>query len=147
MKYTREHLKNLLLEHGVQPSNYRIRILECLSMPNTHPTADEIFQTLVDDFPTLSKMTIYNTLDVLLESSLIKKVTMGNNEARYDGAITEHGHFKCQMCHQIFNFDLDLSHLDVQGLQNFKIEQKDVYFYGTCSTCSKNNETIFTDNL
>jgi Fur family transcriptional regulator, peroxide stress response regulator len=146
MKYTREHIKNLLLEHGVQPSNYRIRILECLSQPNTHPTADEIFHHLVEDFPTLSKMTVYNTLDVLLDSSLVRKITMGNNEARYDGTNREHGHFKCQVCHQIFNFDLDLSNVPINGLSDFKIDHKDVYFFGTCKACSA-NESILTETL
>ena len=114
--------------------------LECLAQPNTHPTADEIFQHLREDFPTLSKMTVYNTIDVLLESSLIRKISMGDNEARYDGAVSEHGHFKCTKCHTIFNFDLDLSTLSIHGLTNFKVEQKDVYFYGTCESCS--NESL-----
>ncbi len=146
MKYTREHLKNLLIDHGVQPSNYRIRILECLGQPNTHPTADEIFQHLVEDFPTLSKMTVYNTLDVLLDSSLIRKITMGKNEARYDGALSEHGHFKCHVCQQIYNFDLDLSSLPIHGLNEFKIEHKDVYFYGICKACSE-HESMLTETL
>lgn len=138
MTTSKEHFKNQLLHHDVQPSNYRIRVLEYLSVSNSHPTADEIFQQLVSDFPTLSKMTVYNTIDVLLSASLIKKVTMGNNEARYDAVLLQHGHFKCHQCHKIFDFDLDVNQLNVQGLNDFKIVHKDVYFYGICAQCSTN---------
>lgn len=147
MKTTREHIKNILIDHGVQPSSYRIRILECLSEPNKHPTADEIYQHLLEDFPTVSKMTVYNTIDVLLEASLIRKITMGHNEARYDGALSEHGHFKCQVCHKIFNFEIDLSLMKVEGLNHFKVDSKDVYFYGTCEECTQKSMKEITDTL
>lgn len=136
MKYTREQLKNLLFEHQVQPSNYRIRILDCLNQRDIHPTADELFQLLRDDFPTLSKMTVYNTIDVLLAASLIRKVSMGTNETRYDGTIGDHGHFKCDVCHTIYNVECDFTTLLTVGLNEFKVKHQDVYFYGTCANCS-----------
>lgn len=136
MTTTKEHFKNLLLAHDVQPSNYRIRVLEYLDVSNFHPTADEIFQQLLIDFPTLSKMTVYNTIDVLLSASLIKKVTMGNIEARYDAVLSQHGHFKCYRCQKIYDFNLDVNQLTIQGLTDFNISHKDIYFYGTCAQCS-----------
>lgn len=136
MKYTHEQFKNLLVQHQVQPSNYRIRILDCLSQKDIHPTADELFQLLRDDFPTLSKMTVYNTIDVLLAASLIRKVSMGTSETRYDGAIVDHGHFKCDVCHTIYNVECDFSTLVTVGLNEFKVKHQDVYFYGTCAKCS-----------
>lgn len=137
MKHTHEQLKNLLIQHHVQPSHYRIRILDCLSHHDFHPTADELFQLLRDDFPTLSKMTVYNTIDALLAATLIRKVSMGTSETRYDGTIGDHGHFKCDVCHTIYNIDCDFSTLVADGLNEFKIKHQDVYFYGTCAQCLK----------
>ena len=92
-------------------------------------------------------MTVYNTIDVLLELSLIRKITMGHNDARYDGALSEHGHFKCQVCHKIFNFEIDLSLMKVEGLNHFKVDSKDVYFYGTCEECTQKSMKEITDTL
>jgi Fur family transcriptional regulator, peroxide stress response regulator len=137
MKMTTEDIKQLLMSHNIQASNYRIRILECLSDHKKHPTADEIYQSLIEDFPSLSKMTIYNTLEVLIEAKLIRRITIEKGEARYDSALDDHGHFKCLSCGQIYNFEMNVESLTFKGLDGFKIVDKDVYFSGVCPSCQK----------
>ena len=52
----------ILRDKAISPSIQRIKILEYLDTHRTHPTVDEIFTSLIPVIPTLSKMTIYNTL-------------------------------------------------------------------------------------
>lgn len=136
---TFEQIKNYLVEHGIRPSNYRIRILQCLEDNKMHPTADQIYQNLLSEFPTLSKMSVYNTIEVLLDAGLIREITIENNEVRYDSHLEDHGHFKCNHCGKIFNFDIDFNSLHLNGLDQFIIKDQDIFLKGICPECQSNN--------
>lgn len=132
---TFEQIRNNLIEHGVRPSNYRIRILQCLEDDKLHPTADQMYHNLLNEFPTLSKMSVYNTIDALLSAGLIREITIENNEVRYDSNLMDHGHFKCNHCGKIFNFEIDLSSLKISGLNQFVVKDQDVFLKGICPEC------------
>lgn len=138
---TFEHIRNNLIEHGVRPSNYRIRILQCLEDDKLHPTADQMYHTLLDEFPTLSKMSVYNTIETLLDAGLIREVTIENNEVRYDANLLEHGHFKCNHCGKIYNIEIDFRSLKISGLEQFIVKDQDVFLKGICPKCSNNSYT------
>lgn len=136
---TFEQIKNYLVEHGIRPSNYRIHILQCLEDNKIHPTADQMYQNLLSEFPTLSKMSVYNTIEVLLDAGLIREITIENNEVRYDSHLEDHGHFKCNHCGRIFNFDIDFNSLRLSGLDQFIIKDQDIFLKGICPECRSNN--------
>ncbi len=128
--------KEILVSHHIQPSNYRIKVLECLSHYEEHPTAEQLFQSLSEVFPTVSKMSVYNTIEILLQAGLIKRIALDNNEVRYDSMLENHGHFKCESCGKIFNFEIEMERLAYSGLDQFKIEHRDVFFKGICPICN-----------
>jgi len=130
-----EVLTHALQEKDIRPSYQRIRILECLHQKDAHPTVDAIYQALSPEIPTLSKATIYNTLHTFVQAGLARAVNIDENELRYDGTLTPHGHFKCEMCGIIYNFDLDIDSLSVSGLDQFQINEKNVSFKGICPEC------------
>ena len=99
---------------------------------------DQIFTDLQKDIPTLSKTTVYNTLRVLAEAGLVRIITIEDNETRYDIVVENHGHFKCESCGSIYNFRIDVNLLISEDLNNFKIDDKNVYFKGICSRCLSN---------
>jgi len=136
---TFEQIRKTLIEHGVRPSNYRIRILQCLEDNKLHPTADQMYQNLLGEFPTLSKMSVYNTIEALLDAGLIREVTIENNEVRYDSHLEEHGHFKCNHCGKIFNFEIDFNSIKLNGLDRFLIKDQDIFLKGICPECQSNN--------
>lgn len=136
-----EYLKEALQNNNIRPSHQRLKVLEYLSNNKTHPTVDEIFHHLKEEVPTLSKTTIYNTLKTLVEANLVHVISIEDTETRYDAVIGEHGHFKCTSCGEIFDFDLDFNALLPEGLEGFKVHNKDIYFKGTCPNCrEKENE-------
>ena len=137
MNKTFEELTNELKNNGIRLSHQRLKILEYMNNHRTHPTVDEIYTDLQKEIPTLSKTTIYNTLNALIETDLVKLLTIEENEARYDINFENHGHFKCESCKKIFDFDVDIDSLEIKGLDNFKIKHKDMYFKGICPECSK----------
>lgn len=132
-------LKNLekkLKDKGIHPSYQRLKILEYLYKSQIHPTVDRIYTDLQKEVPTLSKTTVYNSLKLLVQYDLVRMITIEDNETRYDLNTKEHGHFKCESCGTIYDFDVDIDLLSSNDLKNFKIKEKNVYFKGICSRCS-----------
>lgn len=132
--------ESLLINH-IKPSYSRVKILEYIVNKKSHPTVEEIYNVLIKELPTLSKTTVYNTLNILMEAHLVRLITIEDNETRYDADLSEHGHFKCESCGQIYDFRISLEENAVAGLDGFLIEDKNVYFKGVCQNCltNKNN--------
>lgn len=138
MKLLFEDLSTELINRNIRPSHQRIKVLEYLNKNQCHPTVDQIFKDLHSEIPTLSKSTIYNTLNLFLEAGLIKVITIEYNETRYDTITENHGHFKCEECGAIFNFNIDIDSLATEELTGFKVLDKNVYFKGVCPRCLLN---------
>ena len=129
---TLPRLKEILQEKGVSLSHQRLKVLEYLSTHECHPTVEQIYQSLHQEIPTLSKSTVYNTLRTLAEIGVVKELMIENNEARYDIITDFHGHFKCDQCGRIYNFNVQIDDMACNGLTDFFIKQRDVYFKGVC---------------
>lgn len=132
-----EKISEELLKKNIKPSYQRIKILEYLIKKNNHPTVDEIYNQLVREIPTLSKTTVYNTLNLFIENDLVRLLTIEDNETRYDSIMSNHGHFKCQSCGEIYDFPINIDEFKTDKLQGFKIADKNVYFKGLCPKCIK----------
>lgn len=137
----KDNITEVLLKNNIKPSYQRIKVLEYIVERRNHPTVDEIYNELVKDIPTLSKTTVYNSLDIFIEAKLVKVVFSEDNEARYDIAIPNHGHFKCQCCNTVYDFSIDTNNLYSNDLNDFKINEKNVYFKGICPKCLCDNKT------
>ena len=133
----RNQIKQILAEHGLKVSEQRIMILDFLCRTQSHPTADEIFQTLNQSDPILSRATVYNTLNTFVETGVIHALEMRDNETRYDAALQEHGHFRCNHCKKIYNFEINQDLLEME-LPGFIIDDHSVTFRGICPDCATN---------
>ena len=135
---TYDFLSKELKKKNIRLSHHRLKVLEYLSSNLNHPTVDKIFVDLQKEVPTLSKTTIYNTLDVLVKAGMARVVTIEDNETRYDIITENHGHFKCESCGLIYNFAIDLSEYNSQDLVGFDVLERSVYFKGICYGCLSN---------
>jgi len=130
-----ENLTTKLKNSNIRLSHQRLKVLEYLDNNRIHPTVDQIYNGLHDEIPTLSKTTIYNTLNTLIEAGLVKIITIEDNEARYDINTDLQGHFKCKACGNIYDFEIDMDSFKIKGLDGFKVFTRDVYYSGICSKC------------
>ena len=138
MNPSHKDLSAKLVNKNIRPSIRRIRVLEYLMKNPCHPNVEQIFKELQSEIPTLSKTTIYNTLNIFLEAGLVKALTIEDNETRYDIIIEQHGHFKCEACGIVSNFNLDIDSITTEELSGFKVTDKNVYFKGVCPKCLLN---------
>ncbi len=130
-----DELKKILINKGVKPSIQRLKILEIL-LKKGHPSVDDIYRALIDEIPTLSKTTIYNTLNLFLEKGIAQAFTIaGDNELRYEYLNSPHAHFKCTKCGKIYDIELNCDVFIKKEINGFRINKALVYFEGICNEC------------
>lgn len=133
-----EKLTDELNKKGLRPSHQRVKILDYLANHPCHPTAEKILSEMKKELPTLSKSTVYKTLNTFVEAQMLREITIEDNEVRYDYNLMDHGHFKCEQCSSVHDFNIDFSILRHDELNGFKIHDKNVYFKGVCKSCLTN---------
>lgn len=139
MTNSMEEIKQYLINHNIKPSHPRIKIFEYLVKNKNHPTVDKIYSELIKEIPTLSKTTVYNTLGLFIKENVTKLITIEEGETRYDADVSNHGHFKCTNCGEIYDFRLNDNEMNVEDLDNFKVNEKNFYYLGLCEKCLTKN--------
>lgn len=134
-----ENIGDFLKSNNIKPSYQRIKIYEYLTGTTAHPTVDTIYRALLPEIPTLSKTTVYNTLNLFVENRIALLITIEENEARYDADTSVHGHFKCDNCGDVLDFRTDLNDLAITELEGCTVTDKHIYFRGTCNKCIQKN--------
>ena len=104
-----------------------------------HPTAEAIYSDLKKDNPGLSLGTVYRNLNFLADAKMIRKLDVGQTIVHFDGDISDHYHFICNECNQVFDItyhDENISNV-VQEHTKHHIEKTDIVFSGICEECLK----------
>lgn len=113
----------------------RLEIMKYLDKYRTHPDADTIYTDLKKNNPSLSRTTVYNTLEILKEHRIIQELTISRTELRYDFMEGDHHHFLCRKCRNILNIDVGCPFLEKMLNGDHKIEEVHGYFKGVCKYC------------
>lgn len=103
-----------------------------------HPTADELYLCIREEFPNISLGTVYRNLNLLAELGEIQKLTFTEGPDRFDGNAKQHYHFMCRKCGRVSDLSLDsMEEVDALAQKNFpgRIEGHTLCFYGTCQSC------------
>ena len=90
---------------------------------------DIIYQGLYKKIPTLSKATVYNSLDLFEASGLIRRIHIGSNDIRYDAWTDRNSHFKCIKCNEVYDFAIETLESEEEKLSKYKIWDKVVFLY------------------
>jgi Fe2+ or Zn2+ uptake regulation protein len=136
MRTSKEQLESLAVERGLKMTPQRRAIVEYLEKAFHHPTADEVFVAVNAQFPLTSRATVYNTLNLLKEASLVREIAR-DGVVRFDPNLDEHHHFICRKCGRVEDLCWDVSSpIDVRALDGpQRVESIDVTLYGVCGAC------------
>ncbi len=132
---TVNEIKKHFTTHSIKASLPRVKIFEYLIKHRSHPTIDEIFSSLSEELITLSKTTVYNTLDLFVKNKIAIQILIEDNEVRYDADVSNHGHFKCSECGSVFDFKYDLAEHNIPNLEGFDFVEYHTYIKGICKKC------------
>lgn len=102
----------------------------------THPTVDTIFRDLQKSMPSLSRTTVYNTLELFRSRGAVKELGIDGRNSRYDAMLEEHAHFRCRQCGKIIDITLPANVKEaIQALPSLTVEQTELNFIGLCHEC------------
>lgn len=123
---------------GLNVTYQRLLIYKSLNRVKSHPTAEEIYQEVRKEYPSISLATVYKTLETLAENQLISKVTSLHDLARYDGDTSRHHHLVCLRCRKVVDIhDESLNQLNFADQQGFKVSGYRIQVEGICADCSQ----------
>ncbi len=137
-------LDEALLRSGQRSTKQREHVFAVLLEKRNHPTADEIYARARSEMPTISLATVYNCLETLVESSLIRQVNFERGPTRYCPNLTQHAHFYCKATGEVFDVDLpkDLIHSLKNALpEGFEAEAVDIAINGSSPKSRQNQES------
>ncbi|MBS1990787.1 MAG: transcriptional repressor [Cyanobacteria bacterium SZAS LIN-2] len=130
-------IEQLLSDHGVKPTPQRAVITDFLVQTHSHPTADDVFAAVADKLPVpLSRATVYNTLNILVQHKVVQEVFTEPGKARYDANLSDHHHFVDSSTGQVIDVDLEnITNLPIGLRQDFlggkfELEGYQITFFG-----------------
>lgn len=128
---------NKFREKGYKITPQRVAIFRSLENINRHPSAEELFEQIRAEHPTISLTTVYKTLETLVELGELKELYICKERVYFDPNKSSHHHLICEKCSRI----IDIPGLGmpepapVQANTKFKITRFQVQFYGLCGYC------------
>jgi len=79
--------------HGILPTPQRVKIAEVLLARPQHLSAEQILDRLCEAGSSVSKATVYNTLNLFRESGLVRELSVDPERRYYDSVTRAHHHF------------------------------------------------------
>lgn len=120
----------------------RLAILKYLDGNKEHPSAEDIYEALSNDYPTMSVATVYNVLEFLKKTGKVKEIHIDQEKRRFDPDMSSHHHAICIKCKKVFDIHSLVKTPKLSSiLPNFKIIEAQLKIYVLCPNC-KDKEDI-----
>jgi Fur family peroxide stress response transcriptional regulator len=137
-----EEYTETLREVGLVPTIQRLAVLDCLAKSKQHPTADQVLGIVRKKFPSISRATVYNTLDALTKAKMVLRLNVDPTVARYDADLEPHAHFRCRVCQKVYDIEVkDGKPVDVET-DGHLVESIRTYAYGVCASCREKDGSV-----
>ena len=133
----RQRFADYIKERGLRKTPERVAILDALYATADHIDADALYARLLEGGTQVSRATVYNTLDLLIECDLAVRHQFGQQQAKYERAFAywQHDHLICVDCGEILEFcDPRLQEIQetVADIYGFEVARHALTVYGHC---------------
>jgi Fur family transcriptional regulator, iron response regulator len=82
-----------LRKSGIQPSTQRVAVAEYVLDTDAHPSAEQVWDEVKARAPTISRATVYNTLNLFVRKGLLRQLQLAEGRVGFDPNTEPHHHF------------------------------------------------------
>ncbi|MDX1641211.1 MAG: transcriptional repressor [Balneolaceae bacterium] len=149
IQLVKQIFRTYLKERNQRQTPERFMVLEEIYRSDGHFDADDIFFNMKKAGTRVSRATVYNTLDLLIECGLVQRQQFGKNQYYYERsyAYQQHDHMICKECGVVIEF-CDPRILEIQNLMekihDFEVEGHSLHLFGRCNdreACKRRQES------
>ena len=114
-------------------------IWDAVKDDKSHPTADQIYDRVRKQLPSISLGTVYRNLQKLVADEELQVLMRGRSQ-HFDPLVEKHQHFICESCDRVYDVVLQ-NQKDIEPVklphEGFRVTSHQLAFYGICRHCSK----------
>ena len=136
----RQILTEYLMKNGHRKTPERYAILETVYSISGHFDIDELYRYMAEkERFRVSRATLYNTIDLLIDAGLVIKHQFGNS-SQYERSYKNetHHHMICTSCGKVTEFSDENLRIAIEQtkLKSFSMSHYSLYVYGLCNKCA-----------
>ncbi len=138
-----EGFEHVLRQHGLQVTAQRLAVMRAVHA-RPHATADDVVDQVRGVIGSISRQAVYDTLGVLTDKHLIRRIQPAGSAARYEDRVGDnHHHLICRGCGVMFDVDCAagvMPCLTAGDDHGFAIDEAEVIYWGHCPACRSTGE-------
>jgi Fur family ferric uptake transcriptional regulator len=137
-----DRFRRYLRDHRQPVTRQRDLVAQTVFLSEDHPSVDVILQRLRERGEAVGTATVYRTLEVLVESGLVRAHDFGEGFKRYEAmaAQAQHEHLICERCGRVVEFQnerLERILPIIADEHAFQHSSHRVEIYGVCRSCRR----------
>ena len=127
-----------LRDSDLQVTAQRLAVIRAVTA-HPHSTANEVAELVRDDIGAISRQSVYDTLTLLAELDIIRRVQPAGSAARYEGRVGDnHHHLVCRSCERLVDVDCAVGEMPCLvpvDSGDFIVDEAEVTYWGICPAC------------
>ena len=131
--------QQLLRGAGLRVTRPRLAVLDAL-VELAHADTDSVIHAVRRDLPEVSHQAVYDSLRVLTDHGLARRVQPTGSVARYEVRVGDnHHHLVCRSCGAITDVDCAVGQgpcLMAADDHGYVVDEAEVIYWGVCPSCS-----------
>jgi len=127
---------DILRGYNIKITPQRLLVYSILVNSNHHLSVDEVYAELLKTLPSVSRATVYATLECFRNHNLVKDIRIDPERSYFETRTDWHHHFLCRKCGKVFDVEVKpCSPMRKCMIEDHLIEDFQGYFYGVCKKC------------